>query len=186
MRGRATAIISALRLLVVTVAISLPAAAEQPRFAAGATAPHFQASPIEGGTGFGLSQLRGKVVLLNFWASWCAPCRFEMPLFQSLYDRLGDKGFEVVAIATMDNRDVALAFHRQHRFSYRVLFDKGDAVAGIYGITGPPQTFLIGRDGKLIPIPDPTNGQTRVVVNNPRIWEHPATADFLEGVLARK
>ena len=165
---------------------TLPAAADQPQFTAGAAAPSFQASRIEGGARLRLSELQGKVVLLNFWASWCAPCRFEMPLFQSLYDRLHDRGFEVVAIATMDERDKALGFHREHGFSYHVLFDAGDAVAGIYGITGPPQTLLIGRDGRLIPIPDPTNGQTRVIVYNPRIWEHPATADFLEAVLARE
>lgn len=186
MLWRASAIILALHVLVVVVAGSLPAAADQPQLAAGAAASDFEASGLEDGAKFRLSELRGKIVLLNFWASWCAPCRFEMPLFQALHDRLHDKGFEVVAIATMDQRDKALGFHREHGFSYHVLFDEGDAVAGIFGITGPPQTFLIGRDGGLIPIPDPKTGEARVVVYNPMIWKHPATADFLEGVLARK
>jgi len=186
MRGRAFGIRSSLHLLMLIVLVTLPAAADQPRLEAGAAPPNFQASPIGGGDVIRLSELQGKVVLLSFWASWCAPCRFEMPLFQSLYERLHDKGFEVVAIATMDDRDKALGFHRQHDFSYHVLFDEGDAVAKAFGITGPPQTFLIGRDGRLILIPDPTTGQARVAVYNPMIWKHPATVDFLEAVLSRK
>lgn len=130
-----------------------------------------------------LSALKGKVVLLNFWASWCYPCRYEMPLFQTLYERFREDGFEVVAVAVFDELKDARAFQAKYKFSFPLLFDAEEAAAQAFDIDNVPQTFLIGRDGLLIPVPNPNTKKRDFIVNDPTVWELPETAEFLNEVL---
>ena len=97
-----------------------------------------------------LKDLQGKVVFLNFWATWCGPCRAEMPSIESLYGRYRDKGLEVLAVNSGEKLDQVLAFMKTNKLSFPAALDTDGKVSGIYGIQAIPTTYLIDRDGKII------------------------------------
>ena len=96
-----------------------------------------------------LSSLRGAVVLVNFWATWCPPCRKEMPDLQSLYSRFKERGFVVLAISDEEAGKV-VPFVKQQNFDYPILLDPGGRVHERLVIVGIPRSFLFDRDGKLV------------------------------------
>jgi peroxiredoxin len=119
--------------------------------AIGEPAPDFTLDLVDG-TPFRLSDQRGKVVVLNCWASWCAPCRFEMPEFQALYEeREGGGDFLIVAVnaAYDDPRGSAERFIEEFGLTFPTPFDTTRDVANQYGVRGLPATFFIDRDGIL-------------------------------------
>lgn len=95
-----------------------------------------------------LKDFRGKVVLLNFWASWCVPCREEMPAMEKLYQEYKDKNFVVLAVNVKDRRPEALNFVKELKLTYPVAFDPEGQVAALYGAWGLPTTYLIGPKGE--------------------------------------
>ena len=95
-----------------------------------------------------LRDFSGKIVLLNFWASWCLPCREEMPSMERLYREFKNRGFVVVAVNVKDKRRDALAFVNELKLSYPVLLDPEGEVGLLYGAWGLPTTYLIGRKGE--------------------------------------
>jgi len=96
-----------------------------------------------------LSQLRGKVVLVNFWATWCPPCRKEMPDLDALYRQFGDKGLVVLAVSDEDSAKVK-PFLAEHKYSYPILLDPGDKATKLMAVDGIPKSFVYDRDGKLV------------------------------------
>jgi peroxiredoxin len=96
-----------------------------------------------------LSALRGSPVLINFWATWCGPCKQEMPLLVEQYNWNKGKGLRVLAIDTLanDNRDDMRAFAQQFNMNFDVLVDETDAIAGGWEVMGLPTTFFIKPDG---------------------------------------
>jgi len=162
----------------ITPAIAAEAAAGQRL-----QAPDFVARTLDGDTAVRLSAFADKVVLLNFWASWCFPCRAEMPEFQKLYNRFKDDGLVVVAVAVYDERADAQAFKSKYKFSFPVWFDDMEQAKKAFNIEVVPQTFLIGRDGRLVPIPNPKTNKSKLVVNDPTIWPQPETYRFFEALL---
>ena len=94
-----------------------------------------------------LQDFRGKVVFLNFWASWCGPCRGEMPGMDKLYREFKGKGFEIVAVNVKDKRDDALKFMKDLKISYPVAFDPEGEIGLLYGAWVMPSTYLIDRKG---------------------------------------
>lgn len=96
-----------------------------------------------------LRDLRGQVVLVNFWATWCPPCRSEMPDLNALYNEFKDKGFVVLAISD-EEADKVKPFIAQNHFSYPVLLDPGRKVHEAYNIEGIPKSFVYDREGKLL------------------------------------
>ncbi len=100
-----------------------------------------------GGTPQKLSSYRGKVVFLNFWATWCGPCRIEMPAMQRLYDKLKDEGLEIVAVDLQESRRQVKKFVEKYKLTFPVLLDKSGEVGSIYGARAIPTTYLIDRDG---------------------------------------
>jgi peroxiredoxin len=96
-----------------------------------------------------LSDLRGSPVLINFWATWCGPCKQEMPLLVEQYNWNKGKGLRVLAIDTLANDNVAdmRAFAKQFRMNFDVLVDETDAVAGGWQVMGLPTTFFVTPDG---------------------------------------
>jgi peroxiredoxin len=96
-----------------------------------------------------LSELRGKVVLVNFWATWCPPCRKEMPDLETLYQRFGPKGLVVLGISDEEAANVE-PFIRERKISFPVLLDPGRKVNDIFAVEGIPKSFVYDREGKLV------------------------------------
>jgi cytochrome c biogenesis protein CcmG/thiol:disulfide interchange protein DsbE len=96
-----------------------------------------------------LRSYRGKVVVLNFWASWCTPCRTETPLLERLQRQIAARGGTVLGVNYRDTTDDANAFARQYRLSYPSLRDVDGQLAQDYGTRALPETFVIDRAGKI-------------------------------------
>lgn len=101
------------------------------------------------GKAWTFSELRGKVVLVNFWATWCPPCRKEMPDLQALYERFGSRGFVVLGISDEETGKVE-PFIRERKVSFPVLLDPGRKVNDLFVVEGIPKSFVYDREGKLV------------------------------------
>ena len=112
-------------------------------------APEFTL-PNVAGKKVSLKDYRGKVVFLNFWATWCESCRDEMPSMERLYQEFKDKGLEIVAVNVKENRKDALAFARKFKLTYPVMLDTEGEVGLLYGAFGLPTTYLIDRKGVVL------------------------------------
>ena len=120
------------------------------RIATSSVAPDFSLESLDGPT-MRLSDFRGKAVLLNFWATWCGPCKIEMPWFVDLQKQYGPQGFQIVGVAMDDasKQDIA-KFAKDMGVNYPILIGK-EAVGEAYGgVPGLPESFFIGRDGKIV------------------------------------
>lgn len=117
---------------------------------AGFPAPDFSLKDLQG-QHRRLSEFRGKVVFLNIWATWCPPCRLEMPSMEHLYRRLKDRDFVMLAVS--EDEDGVLTVQKfvdQMGITFPVLVDPEGVVPGRYGVTGYPETFIIDREGRVI------------------------------------
>jgi peroxiredoxin len=94
-----------------------------------------------------LSQYRGKVVLVNFWATWCKPCTTEMPAMQTTYDKLREKGFVVLAINELEDEAKVREHIKQHGHTFPVLMDRDNKVANQFGVFGLPVSVFIDEKG---------------------------------------
>lgn len=106
--------------------------------------------PLLSGGRAALSSFRGKVVLLNFWATWCPPCRSEMPSMEVLYKRLNSKGLEILAVDSGEDAATVQQFIRENSHTFPVLLDSDNKVSSQYGIRAIPTTYIIDREGKII------------------------------------
>lgn len=97
-----------------------------------------------------VSDFRGKVVLVNFWASWCPPCKDELPLLERTQQRIAAKGGTVLGINTRDPADEALQTMRRYGVTYPNLKDGSGDYAERWGITGQPESYLLDRDGRVV------------------------------------
>jgi cytochrome c biogenesis protein CcmG/thiol:disulfide interchange protein DsbE len=111
-------------------------------------APDFIVTTYNGET-FDLSDQRGNVVVLNFWGSWCAPCRTEAPGLQAIYERYRDRGVTFIGVTWLDERPDALAFIEEFSLTFPSGPDTGLRISDAYGITGAPETFVIDQDGNV-------------------------------------
>lgn len=121
-----------------------------PRLTQATIAPDFSLESLDG-KNLRLSDLRGKAVLLNFWATWCGPCKIEMPWFVELQNQYGSQGLQIVGIAMDDasKEDIA-KFAKDMGVNYPILIGK-EAVGDAYGgVPAMPESFFIGRDGKVV------------------------------------
>jgi len=119
--------------------------------AAGKMAADFKLKDLKGNA-VSLSSMRGKVVFLNIWATWCAPCREEMPSIESLYEKFrGDKDFVVLAVSQDTDGSRAVApYVEKNGLNFTVLLDPQNEVGDEYNVSGIPETFIIGRDGRIV------------------------------------
>lgn len=102
------------------------------------------------GTSRKLSDYKGKVVFLNFWATWCGPCRFEMPSMERLYKKLKAKGFEIIAVNLQENRKDVQPFVDELGLTFPVLLDTTGRIGSTYGARSIPTTYIIDRNGLVI------------------------------------
>jgi cytochrome c biogenesis protein CcmG/thiol:disulfide interchange protein DsbE len=113
-------------------------------------APAFTLQRLDTDADLESSSLKGKVQVLNFWASWCVPCRDEAGLLQSASTEWRSRGVVVLGIDHQDLSSDAQAFMRHYRLNYPVVHDAGDKLYQSYGATGVPETFCVNRDGKVV------------------------------------
>lgn len=117
--------------------------------AAGDEAPGFEAPLLEGEGNLALSDLAGKPVVLNFWASWCGPCRDEAPWFKAAYERFGDR-VHFLGVDINDARSEAIAFVDEYGIEYPSVRDLDGGIKADYGLTGQPETFFIDAEGRIV------------------------------------
>ena len=150
-------LVSALLMISSVMSCQSLAAWEQPKLGYEMTpvskpivAPDFVLDDIDE-TPFNFSQLKGTVVLLNFWATWCPPCVREIPSMEMLYQKFKDKGFTVLAVNQMEDGDTVFSFTGQLTLdpTFTVLFDKTSQVSRRYRVNGLPTTYLIDKKGMI-------------------------------------
>src|SRR3974390_390354 len=102
-----------------------------------------------GGRGVSLAQYRGQVVMINFWASWCGPCRQEMPLLEGIYKKYRSAGFTMLGVNVEPDSKAADEWLKQTPVSFPILYDRDSKVSKLYDVAGMPSTVIIDRSGKL-------------------------------------
>ena len=117
--------------------------------APGDPVPAFSAPLLEGNGSLALEDLRGKPAVINFWASWCAPCEDEAPLLREAFETYG-QDIHFLGIDIKDARSDALAFVEEHGLDYPSVRDEDQVIYRDYGLTGQPETFFIDADGILV------------------------------------
>ncbi len=117
----------------------------------GSQAPDFELETFEGRT-LRLSDLRGQVVVLNFWASWCAPCAMEAPELEALWREYRDRGVTLIGVAYTDTRPAALDYIERFEISYPNGMDRADRISRSYRLSGVPETLVIDAEGRIVPL----------------------------------
>jgi cytochrome c biogenesis protein CcmG, thiol:disulfide interchange protein DsbE len=128
-----------------------------------------------GGEKVSLKDFRGKVVFLNFWATWCESCRDEMPSMERLYKDFRGKGLEIVAVNVKEKRQDALAFAKELKLTYPVLLDPEGEAGLLYGAFGLPATYVIDRKGVVL-----------ARMFGPADWNSPAARNLFNSLLEQK
>ncbi|HXF97601.1 MAG TPA: TlpA disulfide reductase family protein [Gaiellaceae bacterium] len=122
----------------------LAARGERPR------APDFTLERLDREGSLTLSDLRGRAVVLNFWASWCAPCKEEAPFLERMWREYRAKGLVVVGVDAKDFRRDARAFARRFGLTFPLVYDGPGDILPAYGVTGFPETFVLDREGRVV------------------------------------
>jgi cytochrome c biogenesis protein CcmG/thiol:disulfide interchange protein DsbE len=138
----------------------------------GSKAPDFKALTLDSiPREKSLADYRGQVVMINVWATWCLPCRVEMPSIEALHKAYGPKGLKIVAVSIDDpGTDQAIrAFAKQYGLTFEILHDPKGEITDLYDIDGYPETFIVGRDGvirkKLMSATDWNSPEARSLVD---------------------
>lgn len=174
-RGRPAAVTpvgSAVPAAALVAALAAGCAERPPSPEVGAPAPAFELEDLAGGR-HRLADFAGRVVVLNFWATWCPPCVTEMPSLQELADDLGPEGLEVVAVSVDERYADIEPFVTRHGLRFLVLHDSGKRVSRRYEVLQYPETWIIGRDGRLA---------SHIV--GARDWSAPASLEVFRRLLA--
>jgi peroxiredoxin len=134
-------------------------------------APDFSL-PLSAGKTFKLSDHRGKVVFVNFWATWCAPCREEMPAMQRLWQRHRDRGFTMVAVSVDSDPGLVPPFVEKLGLTFPVALDPKMQAANPYGVRALPSSFLVDRKGYMT-----------ALALGPRAWDTQAAHALIEALV---
>ena len=138
----------------------------------GTKPPEFKGTTLDSRT-VSLDSLRGKVVLVNFWASWCNECRPEMPMFERLHREFAARGLSVIGINAREGTPAIHRYAKELRLTFPLMLDPKGDINTAYGVIGLPATFLIGRDGRAV---------ARTV--GPRDWESAPAKAIIQALLS--
>lgn len=140
----------------------------------GFPAPTFTFPGLDG-KNVSLADYKGKVVFLNIWATWCPPCREEMPSMEKLHEQLKDEDFEILAVSidASGSKDIA-PFMKQHQLTFPVLLDTAGTIQKLYGTTGVPESFIIDKTGSI-----------EKVIIGPIDWSTPEVVGYFRNLLQR-
>jgi cytochrome c biogenesis protein CcmG, thiol:disulfide interchange protein DsbE len=119
------------------------------------------------------ADLRGQVVVLNFWASWCLECRPELPVLEALHRRFGPRGLTIVGVNAREERDTVRRYAAELGLTFPLVLDPAGTINATYGVIGLPTTFVIARDGRVV-----------ALGVGPRAWGSDAGVALLEALLA--
>jgi cytochrome c biogenesis protein CcmG, thiol:disulfide interchange protein DsbE len=128
------------------LAIVLTACGTQPAARLGSPAPDFTLPTAEGGS-LRLADLKGKPVFVNFWATWCVPCREEMPAMQALYEQYRDRGLVILAVNMEEDETRVRRWMEQGGFTFTFVLDSDGQQVKRYNVTAAPTSYFLGRDG---------------------------------------
>jgi peroxiredoxin len=134
--------------------------------------PEFSGFTVDGQT-VSLDSLQGKVILVNFWATWCLECRPEMPMFERLHREFGAQGLSVVGINAREGAAAVRAYAKEFGLTFSLILDPKGTMNAAYGVIGLPTTFLIGRDGRSI-----------ALAIGPREWNREPARALIQALLA--
>ena len=135
--------------ILLAIAISINCSAQQP--SVGSSVPDIKLRDLNGKT-VNLASLKGKVVVLDFWASWCGPCRRSMPAIKEIYKKYKDKGLEVYAVSVDTDKDAWLKAIKDDATTWVHVIDDNNAVAKAWQVAYIPNTYLIDKTGKVISV----------------------------------
>ncbi len=142
---------------------------------AGSRAPEFKAVDIATGDTVSLDQYKGQVVLINVWATWCEPCKIEMPSIEHVWRELGPQGLKILAVSVDRSDDgVVKKYQQDMGLSFRILHDRDGAIERIYQTTGYPESFVLNRDGQIV----------KKVIGAAQ-WDAPVNHDLFRRLLAQ-
>jgi cytochrome c biogenesis protein CcmG/thiol:disulfide interchange protein DsbE len=141
----------------------------------GSRAPQFHAVDLSTGDSVNIDRYKGQVVLLNVWATWCEPCRVEMPSIQRLYQELGPLGLKVASVSIdVADPSVVRRFAQEYGLTFPILQDRTRRIERIYQTTGVPETFVLNRDGIIV---------KKIAMAHS--WDSPVEQDLIKRLLAR-
>ena len=129
---------------IAALVVSLPVLAAS----SSSPAPDFTLA-ARGGKSVSLAQYKGQVVMINFWATWCGPCREEMPLLESIYKKYNKVGFTLIGVNVEPDSKAAEAWLKQTPVSFPILFDTQSKVSKLYQVAGMPSTVIVDRKGQV-------------------------------------
>jgi peroxiredoxin len=112
-------------------------------------APDFALDNLEGST-MSLKDFQGKVIFLNFWATWCGPCRYEMPAMEKLWQKFKEESFVILAVNVRERKEEVSSFMKANAYTFPVLLDSRGTLANNYGIRAYPTTFLLDPEGRIV------------------------------------
>lgn len=141
-------------------------------YRAGTSPPDFTSRTVDGRQ-LSLTDLRGKVVLINFWASWCLECRPEMPVLDGLHRDLSARGLAIVGINAREDPRAIGRYAEELHLTFPLVLDPSGTINNLYGVIGLPTTFVVGRDGRAV-----------AFGVGPRAWRSPPARALLEALLA--
>jgi peroxiredoxin len=124
-----------------------------------------------GGGKVRMTEQRGKVVMINFWATWCPPCLEEMPAMERLYRRQKETGFTLIAVSVDADPKKVAPFVTEHKLTFPIGLDPRMEMANTYGVRALPSSFIVARDGKLA-----------ALAIGPRTWDNDAAHSLIEGL----
>ena len=149
--------------------------AGQPRFEKGSRAPNFRLPDLDG-TMVSLADFKDRVVLLNIWATWCAPCVEEMPSMEKLHRELKNEKFVILAVSIDESgAEIVRPFMKKHKLSFPALIDSAGTLKNLYQTTGVPESFIIDKQGRILD-----------EVIGPRDWAAPGALQYFRSLIQGK